>query len=158
MLEGFFDPAVWPFTVAICLMLLIALTEAMGMLIGISAFGFVDQLLPEADMDADVDADADVAGGDGLLSGVLGWLCIGKVPVLVLLVAFLTAFGLVGWSLKGSPRGSLADICRSRLPRFWRCCWRCRRCGGSRSASLELCRKRRRKRSRRAASSAKLRS
>lgn len=105
MLEGFFDPAVWPFSVALCLMLLIALTEAVGMLIGVSAFGFVDQLLPEIDMDADVDADADVAGGEGWLSGVLGWLCIGKVPVLVLLVAFLTAFGLVGLSLQGAVHG-----------------------------------------------------
>ncbi len=98
MLEGVFNPAIWPFTVALCMMLLIALTEALGMLIGITAMGFADQLLPEIDMDAD--ADADVAGGDGLVSGVLGWLCVGRVPLLVLLVAFLTAFGLVGISLQ----------------------------------------------------------
>ena len=46
MLEGFLGPAVWPFTVALGLMLLIALTEAAGMLIGMSTLGFVDQLLP----------------------------------------------------------------------------------------------------------------
>ena len=79
------------------MMLLISLTEAAGMLIGISALGLADQIMPEADLDAD----ADLADVGGFLSGLLGWLCVGRVPVLVLLVAFLTAFGLVGITLQG---------------------------------------------------------
>ena len=49
--------------------------------------------------------DAELGGGDGWLSSVLGWLCVGRVPVLVLLVAFLTAFGLVGLSLQSIAHG-----------------------------------------------------
>lgn len=103
MLDGLFVPALFPFTVALGLMLLIGLTEALGMLFGLSAFGLVDQIMPEMDasIDADVAADAEL-GGDGFLSGLLGWLCVGRVPVLVLLVAFLTAFGLTGIMLQST--------------------------------------------------------
>ena len=63
MLDGLFDPSLWPFSVALCMMLLIALMEAVGMLIGISALGLADQILPEADID--LDADADIGSGGG---------------------------------------------------------------------------------------------
>lgn len=100
MVEGLLLSALAPFTIAIGVMLAIATTEAMGTLFGISPSGLVDQMLPDIDVDADVDIDADAdapdADGGGMLSSVLGWLCVGRVPFLVLLVAFLTAFGLAG--------------------------------------------------------------
>lgn len=108
MLETLLSPTHVPFTVALGVMLLIAITEAMGTLFGISPAGLLDQLLPDADLDIDIDADADVdAGGgtgqpQGFLSHLLGWLCVGRVPILVLLVAFLTAFGLAGFLLQGT--------------------------------------------------------
>lgn len=116
MLEALTAPGLTPFAIAIGLMLVIALTEAMGTLFGISPSGLLDQILPDADVDIDVDVDADLnldagidGGADGatvgepqgFLSQLLGWLCIGKVPVLILLVAFLTAFGLAGFALQG---------------------------------------------------------
>ena len=103
MLDGIFAPALFPFTVALGLMLLVGLTETMGMLFGLSAFGLVDQLMPdmEADAGTELAGDGDL-GGDGFLAGLLGWLCVGRVPVLVLLVAFLTAFGLIGIVLQSA--------------------------------------------------------
>ncbi|MEM1048693.1 MAG: YqiJ family protein [Pseudomonadota bacterium] len=85
----------------------------------------------DADFDADIDAvvdlevdgpDVNVTGGGGgaldgdapavpnpesvgPLSQVLGWLCVGRVPILVLLIVFLTSFGMVGFFVQGLMRG-----------------------------------------------------
>ena len=44
-------------------------------------------------------------GSASALSRVLGWLCVGRVPVLVLLVVFLTTFGLAGLLVQGLLQG-----------------------------------------------------
>lgn len=104
-----------PFAVALGLMLLLAALEVVTTLFGASASSTVDSLLPDfdaPDLDLDVDVDIDVpdVGGpeinapsaDGVsaatgpLTGLLTWLSFGRVPALVLLIAFLTAFGLSG--------------------------------------------------------------
>ncbi len=133
MIEAFFSPATTSFAVAICLMLLIAVFEVIGALFGLSPSSALDDLLPEvdtgldADFDADIDAvpelevDGDIGGGGGALdadapavpnpesvgplSQVLGWLCVGRVPILVLLIVFLTSFGMVGFFVQGLMRG-----------------------------------------------------
>ena len=66
-------PANLPFAVSLVLMLLIGLVEAIG-LGGAVALEF----------DADVDA------------GPLGWLGLGQVPLLIILVVFLALFGIIG--------------------------------------------------------------
>jgi hypothetical protein len=125
MLESFFSDATAPFAVALCLMALIALVELVGALMGLAPSSMLDSLLPEIDTDLDIDLEVDFeadmeagldaigspleadavsapnAPGAGPLSAVLGWLCIGKVPILVLLIAFLTAFGLTGFVVQG---------------------------------------------------------
>ena len=79
--RGMFDfiltPENLPFSVALLVMLLIGLVEALGL--GASAAHF--------DADANLGADA----GD-----LLGWLGVGRVPLLMLLVLFLGLFGLIG--------------------------------------------------------------
>ena len=90
------------FTVALALMAGIAVIELLGLLFGLGISQLVDQIIPDFDLDADVDLDADadlqadLSGGGTTLSQVLSWFNVGKVPVLVLLVLFLTAFGLAG--------------------------------------------------------------
>ena len=113
-MEAFFAPATAPFAIAICLMGLIALVEIAGALLGLAPSGFIDNLLPDLEADAEFDLDADTsplnadvaaapeAPGAGPLSQVLGWLCVGRVPILVLLIVFLTAFGLTGFMLQGA--------------------------------------------------------
>lgn len=121
MIESFFSAATTPFAVAIMLMLIIAAVELVGALMGMPVSAMLDSLLPEIDADIDIDFDADVdleadyAGGPldadapsvpnapnpGALSQILGWLCVGKVPILVLLIVFLTAFGFAGFFVQG---------------------------------------------------------
>ena len=117
MFAGFVDPATAPFAVALIVMLAIAAAEIGGMLFGAAPSGMIDNLLPELDTEVDLagagsplDADAPAAPdiqGPGPLSSVLGWLCVGKVPILVLLIAFLTVFGLAGFVVQGAFGGLL---------------------------------------------------
>jgi hypothetical protein len=111
MAAGFFDPATAPFAAALIVMLAIAAAEIGGMLFGFAPSGMLDNLLPDVDLEADMagpGAPLDVDGpsmpdapGAGPLSAVLGWLCVGRVPILVLLIAFLTVFGLTGFAVQG---------------------------------------------------------
>ena len=112
MLEFLAAPQNLPFTVALCVMLGIAILEGVGTLLGAGLSSLLDSLVGEIDfdVDADADVDADVHGpghvGGGLFTGLLGWLRFGRVPVLVLLVIFLVAFGLAGLVLQGVLHGA----------------------------------------------------
>ena len=114
MLDSLLVAELAPFTVALGIMLLIALTEAMGTVFGLSAASMVDQLIPDIDADigagANVGVDVGIDGGvdgnagsepQGVLSRLFSWLNVGRVPVLVLFVAFLTIFGMGGILLQG---------------------------------------------------------
>ncbi|TFI58894.1 DUF1449 family protein [Sphingomonas parva] len=83
MLETLTAPANLPFSAALAVMLLIGLAEAIGL--GASA----------AHLDADLDGDADL----------LGWLGIGQVPLLIVIVVFLTLFGLLGLTIQQVAEG-----------------------------------------------------
>lgn len=84
------------FTVSLAVMLVIALLEGVASMIGLGISEFLETLLPESDIDFDA---PDIAHGNSL-SELLGWLHVGKVPVLMLFVIFLTAFGLIGTFLQ----------------------------------------------------------
>jgi hypothetical protein len=95
-----------PFSFALALMLLIFLLELLGMLMGVGLSQLFDGLLPDLDLDVDLDADLD--GGDvqvPALSALAGWLRLGQVPVLILLIVFLTCFGLLGYTIQSAAQG-----------------------------------------------------
>jgi len=103
-----------PFAVALCLVALIALVEIAGLFLGFSASHALDSQIPDlhADIDAGghfspfhVDAHGTPESSAGPLSQVLGWLCVGRVPILVLIIVFLCAFGLAGFLLQALARG-----------------------------------------------------
>jgi len=99
-----------PFTVALGIMCAIALMEALGALFGASISSAVDTLMPDADLDIDIDVDGpdiDAPDLDGIggFHGLLDWLCIGRVPVLILLVMFLFAFGISGLLIQSTVFG-----------------------------------------------------
>lgn len=75
-----------PFAVAIGVMLLLALLEVVFMLFGQGLSEALDALLP--------DIDGTEASG---FNAVLSFFGFGSVPVLVVLIAFLTLFGLAGF-------------------------------------------------------------
>jgi hypothetical protein len=85
MLELATAPANLPFSVALLVMLLIGLVEALGL--GASAVSL------------DIDADAPVE------VGVLDWLGVGRVPLLMLIVVFLALFALIGLILQQAAAG-----------------------------------------------------
>lgn len=96
-----FLPDFAPFTIALIVMLAIGAVELASLLIGFSPSSAIESVLPDVDIpDVDVpEIDApDLAAPE--LSGfasVLSWLSVGRMPILVLLVIFLTAFGLSGY-------------------------------------------------------------
>jgi membrane protein implicated in regulation of membrane protease activity len=84
MIEFLVQSGTAPFSVALLLMLLLGVVEAIGL--GSSAI----------ELDAD---SGDLGGG---LGGGLDWLNVGRLPLLMLLVVFLTVFGLAGLVLQGA--------------------------------------------------------
>lgn len=90
----FITAATLPFGVAFALIVALALIEGMGMLVSMSPSSLLDQLLPDVDLDADSGLDR-----------VLGWLHLGRVPSLVLLVLFLAGYALFGYSLQAVVHG-----------------------------------------------------
>ncbi len=99
-------PECFPFAIALAIMLGMAALEGVSSLLGFGASSFLDGLVPEMDFDIDVDADAgfEVEGvaGPGVLTQTISWLRVGRVPMLVLLVVFLTSFGLIGLTLQST--------------------------------------------------------
>lgn len=85
----------WVFAAALGLMLLVGVIEVLGALAGGGLSDWFDSLLPELDLDVDGDVSAPELSG-GFAAQVLDFLCLGRVPVLVLLVIFLAGFGLAG--------------------------------------------------------------
>lgn len=78
-------PESWPFAVAVALLLAIAVIEGAGLLAGVSLAAWIDQHLPE-----------NIGGVGDLSESWLGWLHVGRVPLLVLLALLLTAFAVIG--------------------------------------------------------------
>ena len=83
-----FATETWPFTAAAFLMLLIAIVEGIAMVVGASFSEALQEALPDSS-----------AHVHGPFDKLLGWLYIGRVPVLALLVLFLAGFALTGFGL-----------------------------------------------------------
>lgn len=82
-MELLIAPESWPFTFALILVILIGMIESLSLLVGLSLSGWFDHLaVPHLDVAAD---------------SWLGWLHVGKVPFLVLLVMLLTSFAFFGF-------------------------------------------------------------
>lgn len=89
-----------PFATALAVMLLLALLEGVGTLLGLGLSALIDALLPHVDLDVDApDVDS-----PGVISGLLGWLYVGKVPFLVVMILLLTYFGVSGLLLQSFAR------------------------------------------------------
>ncbi|MEM1380354.1 MAG: YqiJ family protein [Pseudomonadota bacterium] len=112
------SPSAVPFSAALLLMVLLVSAEIVGVLIGIMPSAAIDSALPDFNADIDVDIEAAAGGpldadapqlGDtpGGLSRFLGWLSVGKVPVLVLMMAFLSAFGVIGLIVQAAATSTL---------------------------------------------------
>lgn len=83
----FSAPQTLPFGIGFALIIGIALLEGLGMLFALSPSNLLDDFLPEIDGDSGVDR-------------LLGWLHLGRVPVLVILLLFLTGYTVFGYGLQ----------------------------------------------------------
>jgi hypothetical protein len=83
-----FAPDTWPFTAATLLMLLIAVVEGIAMMVGGNVSESLQEWLPDPWDDV-----------HGPFDKLLGWLYVGRVPLLVLLVLFLAGFAITGFAL-----------------------------------------------------------
>ncbi len=97
MLDFILADANTPFAIAIALMLIMGLFEGVGAVLGLSFGNLLDSLIP--DIETSSDFEIAEAGSNNALSRLLGWLKVGKVPILMLLVIFLIAFGCLGYTL-----------------------------------------------------------
>lgn len=99
MIELFLASENLPFSVALVLLFGIALLEGITTLIGFGFSQFLENLLPDADIpDMDIDVDADIGmETSSILTRLLGWIKIKGVPMIVVLVVFLTVFSLSGF-------------------------------------------------------------
>lgn len=79
-----------PFSIALLTMFAIAILEGVGMLLGATISSLLDALVP--DFDTNVDLEVSQNG----LTKLLGWMNVGRVPLLIIIIAFLTVFGLAG--------------------------------------------------------------
>ncbi len=77
----------FPFGVSFALIVLVAMLEGLGMLVSLSPSNLIDHALPELHSDSSLDH-------------TLGWLHIGKVPALVLLMLFLAGYTVFGYAMQ----------------------------------------------------------
>lgn len=124
-------PEASPFVIALVVMIFIAILEGVSLAFGAAVSGLLDGILPDfelpdldaelPDLDADLpDLDVDLPDLDtgidtgvdasalnsvGPLTYLMSWLSFGKAPALVLLVAFLTVFGLSGLIIQSTALG-----------------------------------------------------
>ncbi|MGB5919449.1 YqiJ family protein [Arcobacter sp.] len=79
------------FSSALVLMIFIALLEGILVFIGMGLSDMLDSFIPDFDTDIDFNVDSGYS-----LSKFFGWIRLKEVPILMLLVIFLTSFGLIG--------------------------------------------------------------
>lgn len=108
MFEFLSAPENLPFTVALTVMFGIALLEGVTSLLGFGLSHALDALIPDTDVTVEIEPDPGMTPGlesPSALSRLLGWLRIGEVPLLMLLIIFLTGFGLSGLALQSFING-----------------------------------------------------
>lgn len=88
-MNAFLAPESAPFLIAAFVLLVLAAVEGLGLLIGASASHWLDHMLPGHLPD----------DSGGVFESWLGWLHVGRVPVLALIVIFLAAFSIVGFAI-----------------------------------------------------------
>ncbi|WP_299397104.1 OB-fold-containig protein [Pelagibius sp.] len=95
-----------PFLVTAVVTLVIAGIEILSVLLGLGLSDLIDDVMPDLDIEGDLDTEMPDAGG-GILADAMSWLNVGRVPFLVLLIAFLTLFTVSGYGLQLLVGGAL---------------------------------------------------
>jgi hypothetical protein len=110
MMTFIFDPHNLPFTISLFIMLGIALLEGITTLLGFGLSSLLGHFLPDVDVHVDSDVDPGDVGSESSLGKLFSWLNVGRVPVMILLVIFLTVFGLGGYALQAVAQSILGNM------------------------------------------------
>jgi hypothetical protein len=92
------SPDLWPFSLAAGLVVALAVLEVLAVLAGASALHWADSAVDHPD------------APDGPTAAALGWLHIGRVPILIILVIFLTTFSVAGFVTQLAAKGATAHF------------------------------------------------
>ncbi len=91
-LELLFDEGNYLFSAAIWLMLIMAVLEGVLLTIGMGITSALNHF--------NIDIDVNIDSNSHLMTELFGWINKGRVPVIMLLVIFLTSFGLIGLTIQ----------------------------------------------------------
>lgn len=90
-----------PFAIVFGLLIAIMVIEILGLLVGANLGSLLGEIdlpeIPEVDIDVDLPTPSI---NPGVVTSFLYWLNIGRVPVIILLVVFMTAFTVCGYVLQ----------------------------------------------------------
>lgn len=92
MVEFLLNQANLPFTLSLSFVLILGIFEALSLCVGYSIVGALDDWAPT---DIDINTDTDSASG---LTGVAGWLCLNRLPLLIWFVLALISFAIAGYT------------------------------------------------------------
>ncbi|WP_173910254.1 YqiJ family protein [Acinetobacter sp. Marseille-Q1618] len=87
------------FSVSLCLMLLLGIFECLLLVLGASSQGFLDQFIPD-DLGDSKSLGIDLDTDQSLFVQFLDWLYLGRIPVLIWLIIFLTVYALFGFAMQ----------------------------------------------------------
>ncbi len=93
MLGLLFSPAGQPYAIALGLLCALVTLEILSAILGAGLSDSIEALIPDGLLDAALEIEVHPSP----VSKLLGWLYVGRVPVLMILMCFLAAFGLIGW-------------------------------------------------------------
>jgi hypothetical protein len=96
MWELITHPSNYAFSISLSLMFMLGILELMLLIAGGGSQGLLDQFLPDDLSTSPQHADTGMDGSPNLFIQLLDWLYIGRVPLLIWLIIFLTIYGLTG--------------------------------------------------------------
>jgi hypothetical protein len=99
MLTFLTEPANLPFSVSLAVMIAFVLLEIISLSFGAGLSDIIGALLPDLDLDADLPDSSPTT-----FIQILSWFQVGKVPLLMLFLVALTAFGISGLLLQSLAR------------------------------------------------------
>ncbi|MCP3940475.1 MAG: YqiJ family protein [Desulfobacteraceae bacterium] len=85
-----------PFMISLTIMIMIACLEGVTTMIGMGLSHMIDSFIPDCHIHMHGHLDSPDISSPGILTKTFGWFRIGQVPFLIILIAFLTVFGLIG--------------------------------------------------------------
>jgi hypothetical protein len=97
MLTFLTETANLPFSIALAVMIFFVLLEILSLSLGAGLSDLLDTLIPELDLNPDLDLPDSAPSA---FTQILSWFRVGQVPLLMLILVALTAFGISGLVLQ----------------------------------------------------------